>query len=1857
MKTRRFKKHLLVLPITFVSAITPILVIACKGTNENKKEKTLEINEELNKLKVTIKETSKNKTKESLNIDDFNFSKISDKYQIVNFKIENYEVDRLTLSLQLKDKKTQTYSKKRTISLFDNRNFMNPIEQLNSEIKSVLPAFNGDITKKYIGDVTIDNFTFVRYDKDKYELVNKSINKKTNGTVSISFQLQDKATKELSNLRSNTIDGFITKETLINKLNNELSRITITPNVTPSETFITDINQSNFTIGEYDSGQYTLDVISFTKNNDSVSFVVRLENKKYNLLSETRNIVINGFKREIQYQEKLNNVLNLSSLNYNGDKVSLIASDIDLSKIELVENPNIDRNVYHLSNVELVSTSNQTARIQYRIIDTARNLLSDPKTFELDGFLDTETLSKPLIQYYLKNVRIIASNNGYFKNNNDEITITSSSLNPILENIKYQWFKDDLPIYNQNTNKLSVNKNQIVNDSNFHLQLSTIFNDEEIIVKTPTVEIHKNNPLSSINLNSSANGLIVDNNNTLSLQNATINNISKIDWYKNNELFASNNLDNLETSQPGEYYALLTDDNGVEWSTNVIHVSDKKLLNNDQEFAKKLTNELNLQSFSSKILSYHERTGNKQYYVTDLETKYGQYGFRYPGYDNNYESNGNKRRSDYIDNGKQLDYLNSWLKYQENGETKFVNISDLVLAEKTPDNTDYADPNWIKKQIQLGELKVHPAVKNFYERNVLDTTQAVVKNIQIASNILGFNSTGIYIPAGEIATIQFDDNTYNLLKENYANNNDFLPFQFVINENYWDNRPFNNSGRISNRYPRIQSNFTYRFNEIDPETKKLKIATPFGGSLSISLNSHLYNKDGSFHTVNLSIDGGVEQLFYVYKQTDLENWNTQIGKVKSGEISSPVFAIQTDYSSILIPFTAPTTIAGVNIDHAIFPEYNFRKWDSFYQMSYAWGNYGASKVVLNYCNDVWGGAGAWGGNGYLYADTSWASSYISGKSEFSFDNWGNYHEINHNFQDYQDPFNIRDHGWTNIPSIIDISFVNDESRKRNLINTSGRWTWGWARLANAFNLTKTGKDWYSLYSFLIYTLGPDKFMQWVQSSGRSGHHWSNTATVKYLSDYFDLNFYYALRTYTDLLKHSSNFRRDVPKFGNDFEKETTLNAIKAFNQATENYENANKALQDAKDKIQIEKDKIQADKTLSILEKVEKNLELTAQLSDYAEAQKDALNKLSEAKEALRIADLDYPKDPKVVENIESMQEKMGIDFVGNLYAIGNYLYNPKNNSFEYSSDVQAPFQIPAYEDYTFDFEKGIASVNSNFTWSKMTFEPTTKWFGTLKVDPTNPKKLIYHANENYLNQIDEFDLTIYPDNFEGKPSNYVPAYKFKIKIRNVVNKPTFYIYNNLTNFTGNNIDQAIQYAKDNNVEALKIVQDFHFNNGSNNYLNAEKRLIKSHFKFIPPVSGNYEIRGQVDDHFKMFVNGESVITKNQWIEYAQNLSTIYFDANQVYDIEIYGYNSSGAGGLNVWLFNDNKHYQFDDYALTENFDTTGKTIEELRSILNNPEYQYKPRFIDSNDRFTSQINKYIPSKRSKTRYTISSDDQIDQAELNKLLNTNVNDVLYIEDANEATFKFTLDQASLINKMSITRVVDKTKITDDDFEDEPENHENESVPVVHKDKEEKEDTEFVPTHYIVYGEDVNGEKTKLLDYYLTDNKVPAIFDLNFINSKVVKNLYLTVSKPTNGLKLVNVQFSLAINTNKILPINSEKIKFFGNWKLENNQTNIGSVVNNIALTSNTSSDYLTTTINTNSFAIVGKEDLNSSSFDVYLDDELIGSNVTTSSDTRKLNALIFSYNSPKPDNKPHILKIVNKEDKLLVLNYIPYLSK
>lgn len=1165
--------------------------------------------------------------------------------------------------------------------------------------------------------------------------------------------------------------------------------------------------------------------------------------------------------------------------------------------------------------------------------------------------------------------------------------------------------------------------------------------------------------------------------------------------------------------------------------------------NQDPNFLKHQSQQFTfLNNYSRNIKSTTtNRTINNNFYNTSLIQKYGEQ-FKYPGYNFNYETTNE-------------------LSEEERKKLMKLVMDEVTDYKENDKNLKYNDANFIINEIKNNRLKKHPAQKVFYKQNVLDTAKSYDVDFSISSSMKGLTALGLYAPAGEVISLEFDEKTFELIKKNDYQNG----LEIIINDNYWDNKDPGDSGQISNRYPYLETIF-----KIDTQNRKILFGSPFGGSISIRINEKLKSNNfnpiyPSFENINFTIKGAVESFHYIHGQTTEKEWNEQIKKIKNKEISSPIFSAIFTYASMHIPFTNIDEIGYKSIDKIIFPKEVFDKWFNFLYLSSYFMNNDINGETLRqsfkFCDDIWGGNAAYGGGGQFWAPIEWgSSSFLMGLSGFTIDNsWGIFHEINHNFEQAKALFKAESHPKTNLTNILNLSFLSDTGRRRNAYNIYSEWKNdddpNWTEVGNNFasihytNKKNSSDDW-RLYANMMYQVGSYNFLNYIKNDvlvhPNTNNDWTPMKEVENLSKYFKLNFYPQLQNY-------------LPKIKKWFQDWSVWNENDWW---PSSYENT-------------------TDENRNIIDQIKK-----------------------------------YPS----------------IDFVANLYASGTYLYDFETNKFNYTNDVISPYEIIAGEDYIFDFEKFINSTNKNFSWTKLEFSPISKLGAKLIRDSKNPKKIIYQPNKEKISEIDEFDITIIPDNFASKPQNYVPAYKWKIKVRQVINLPVVSWYQDFDSDLS--FDEAL-----NKLNTLKPIYKQLSDLKMKSAFSTDKpSIINSSFKFVAPNDGQYIFQNLWDDSIEIKVNNQEVFKEDNWSE--NKFKTTFskkMTKGEVIDFSVSVFNKSGIGSLMMNVLLENEIIDLTKYTLLPNIKISNNT-NNLLDLVNKKEYQYQKRTIDYTE--FGNVSKWfnaisfdyaIDSSKWKFKWISDRGDYTDESADSFVKDLNKS---YIENWSRQ-MKFSLD---FENVEKISSIVFGNAF--DHYYD------------------------GRPTEMILKGIEENGNEVLIYNGKYGNQFNDRQHNFSIFNFNKTYNLKKLIVEFNNNeqeyitIKWIQISDKKYIEPGNSFSLNNPLFKFKGNWEYKENNLNENiSNLNNVSVVSNNSNEYIDFELIAQGFQIVGLKNTDNALFDVYVNDKLVGENISTFSTDRKYNQSLFTFTTQGNTNEKMKIRIIHKNNKKLYINYISTFGK
>ncbi len=416
--------------------------------------------------------------------------------------------------------------------------------------------------------------------------------------------------------------------------------------------------------------------------------------------------------------------------------------------------------------------------------------------------------------------------------------------------------------------------------------------------------------------------------------------------------------------------------------------------------------------------------------------------------------------------------------------------------------------------------------------NDVSQIKSVTKHFEVSTAVRGNLTLGLFVPAGEVVEITFDDDSWELIQNRRGT------ISFVVNQNMWDNRVSNDSGRISNRYPFIETSF----GSSAIKDKTFRIGSPFGGGLSININQTI-TKSGEIplysqvQDIGFTVKGALPCLFYEDGKTKEKEWYDQLQKASRNEIA-PVLQAWSPYFSLSINFNGLNKIGGRNVADLIYPINTFKKWNDFLFLSnYYAGNDlsgGITRLNMEFCDDIWGGVAAWGGGMNFYYPTNWGVNlFFYNEPEEVFNassSWGVFHEINHNFQQNAAFFRKNTHTETNQVTAFNLSIISDITRFRNEINYTGEnvsnnYNNGWCYLDTPYSIMKKLHNQglnldneYPIYSILLFFMGSKNYVDYVRKDVRehsSGSaNWTGISEIGRISDTFKLNMWPAFKDYS-----------------------------------------------------------------------------------------------------------------------------------------------------------------------------------------------------------------------------------------------------------------------------------------------------------------------------------------------------------------------------------------------------------------------------------------------------------------------------------------------------------------------------------------------------------------------------------------------------------------------------------------------------------------------------------------------------------------------------------------------------------------------
>lgn len=405
---------------------------------------------------------------------------------------------------------------------------------------------------------------------------------------------------------------------------------------------------------------------------------------------------------------------------------------------------------------------------------------------------------------------------------------------------------------------------------------------------------------------------------------------------------------------------------------------------------------------------------------------------------------------------------------------------DMFEAIKTENKEVMTD---LESKIANGTLKKHIAADGQYYGKISDDVKAVEKIAYINTNTVGAHSLGVFIPAGEVATITIPDEYLS-----YFTEGDMFIRIGITETNAED---YAKGGK---------SRMPYLGYEFYANETEVKVGTPFGGMIYIQQS---WNVPEGLE-IPIKVTGAVDTPYYDLGRTTKEEWN--IAKNAPGLYAE----LRTPYQRFMVPASIIREIDD--------PKDVLEYWNNVGATStYAFSSQGR-RMPTTMLFDTYvpaGAAVAFVGAWFCVHPTNWAIGALDYNTMMLSGNWGTMHEFNHHWQgtfDSTGQWGVGDVGevTNNVMTIASYLLYTNIASSRSETNSIG----GWEQSTDPYyNLKTTINDWKNnnnpittayMYASFMHEFGVELFLEVVKSNYVGGiYHGVELPAYKAGNDRYD----------------------------------------------------------------------------------------------------------------------------------------------------------------------------------------------------------------------------------------------------------------------------------------------------------------------------------------------------------------------------------------------------------------------------------------------------------------------------------------------------------------------------------------------------------------------------------------------------------------------------------------------------------------------------------------------------------------------------------------------------------------------------------
>lgn len=372
--------------------------------------------------------------------------------------------------------------------------------------------------------------------------------------------------------------------------------------------------------------------------------------------------------------------------------------------------------------------------------------------------------------------------------------------------------------------------------------------------------------------------------------------------------------------------------------------------------------------------------------------------------------------------------------------------------------------NEIETAISENRLKKHVAADGQFFGTVSDQAKGIIKKTYINASVKRYHSLGIYAPAGEVLTIEINENLINkglsvvIGYEVEANN---IPLDKFLTGN-------------KDRMPLIRKSF-------DLTSTLTKVGTPLGGAV------YIYVTDKVNDNFEVTVSGGVDNPVFQLGINSEEDYKDMLDN------DGLIMEFKLPHVRLIMP---KSYVKSDDIINAL------KLWHKMSSLSmYTLNKVGNTMPITHYYDSYVpaGAAVAYVGANFSILPLSWGTSSLNYDLQMKGGNWGNFHEFNHHHQSFSNgKWGLDNPGevTNNVLTVMGYLLYTDIASTRSEIQAPGATSSGWnistdpyynfKRVMDVSNNVTSFEEFSTnqlyMYADLMHAFGVEKVIELIKST-------------------------------------------------------------------------------------------------------------------------------------------------------------------------------------------------------------------------------------------------------------------------------------------------------------------------------------------------------------------------------------------------------------------------------------------------------------------------------------------------------------------------------------------------------------------------------------------------------------------------------------------------------------------------------------------------------------------------------------------------------------------------------------------------------